>query len=806
MNKAKNGAVKMRKSNNRSRRSGPNGVRDSSAILLGVRAALAEHESAERALRESQGLLSAVTTQLPIGLGVMNKKGEWIVRNTLMERFAPNATPSVSAKQRSRWRILDKTGKPGPVRDWPSQRALRGQVVPGLEMLFTDDDGRQRWMRVSSAPLRNQSDTIIGATVIIQDVDSLRRAENIIRDKEQELEQIVTTTPFMLTRCTRDLRYRYASNAYAQMAGCTLDEIAGRRIVDILGKDGLKTIRPYVNRVLAGETVDYESIVPFRDGRSHFLHCVYVPDKDQSGRVIGWIASITDLTERKRVEGASLRLAAVVQSSNDAIVAKDLNGIVTDWNKSAQRIFGYTPKEIIGKSILTIIPKDRHDEETEILRKVRHGHSIDHFQTVRRRKDGTLVDVSLTISPVSGQKGNIIGVSKIARDITGQKQIERRLAEQARLLDLSNDAILVRDARDKIIFWNHGATDLYGYSAEEAVGKTSHTLLLTKHPEALKNIQRKLHADNRWTGELIHQRKDGTKVIVISRWSLDRDASGRPASILETNNDITQRNRAEAELQRSRELLEQLVDQRTKALRAANTELESEICRRRGLEGQILEISDREQERLGQELHDGVCQRLTAIAFMTRAIALRLKDHRVADPEEIENVAQLINSAVMDARNLARDLHKEEIDAAGFQETVRGLAERKIWKTPCRIHFDGDIDIEDDHTACELFRILREAVINANKHAGATEIVIEACRRKRELIFSVTDNGAGFNLRTKGRAIDGLGVHIMQYRAQSIGARLELESPRRGGTRVAVYLPLEEMKTKDSASAFPPAI
>jgi PAS domain S-box-containing protein len=503
----------------------------------------------------------------------------------------------------------------------------------------------------------------------------------------------------------------------------------------------------------------------------------------------GWLGE--DVLRRPdksdRILFDAVRLSAVVQSSHDAIVAKDLNGIITDWNLSAERIFGYKRKEIIGKSILTLIPPDRHQEETEILRKIRRGESIDHCETIRRRKDGRLIDVALTISPIKNPKGKIIGVSKIARDISRQKATERRLAEQARLLDLTNEAILVRDREDRITYWNHGAQEFYGYSAEEALGKLSHMLLRTEHPELLTEIYKKLERDGRWNGELVHKRKDRTKIFVMSHWALDRDEHGKRAFVLETNTDITARKKAELGLKRSKEMLEKVVHQRTRALRNANTELETEITRRKGLEGQILEISDREQERLGQELHDGLCQQLTAIAFMARASAMRLTDHRVADPSELEKIARLINNSVMDARGIAHDLHKEEIDAAEFKEALRDLTERKIWKTPCRFHCDAEFNIEDDKVASELFRILREGVINANKHAQASEIVLEVRRRKQELVFSVTDNGVGLNGRNKQ---SGLGFHIMHYRAQSIGARFELESPRRGGTRVAVYLPI----------------
>jgi signal transduction histidine kinase len=233
--------------------------------------------------------------------------------------------------------------------------------------------------------------------------------------------------------------------------------------------------------------------------------------------------------------------------------------------------------------------------------------------------------------------------------------------------------------------------------------------------------------------------------------------------------------------------LEELVQQRTNALHAANVELQNEINLRKGLEEQILEISDREQQRLARELHDGLCQQLTAIGFMARATALRLKNHRVVQVEDLEKIAQLITNSVMDARGIARDLHKEEVDAAGLAEVLRALSERKIWRIPCRFDLKTELNIEDDRVASQLYRILREALLNANKHAKATQLVLEVRRRKNDLIFAVTDNGVGFSAKTKTG--HGLGLHIMQYRAQSIGARLRLESPRNGGARVVCSLP-----------------
>jgi PAS domain S-box-containing protein len=153
--------------------------------------------------------------------------------------------------------------------------------------------------------------------------------------------------------------------------------------------------------------------------------------KDSDGNIVGAVNCFQDVTERKHAEDAARRIAAIVESSDDAIVGKDLDGIITSWNAAAERIFGYTAEEIIGKSIMTLIPANYQKEEEAIIERIRRGQRVEHFETVRQRKHGSLIAVSMTISPVKNSQGKIIGASKIARDITDHKRSEAQIVNLA---------------------------------------------------------------------------------------------------------------------------------------------------------------------------------------------------------------------------------------------------------------------------------------------------------------------------------------------------------------------------------------
>jgi len=187
---------------------------------------------------------------------------------------------------------------------------------------------------------------------------------------------------------------------------------------------------PMAVALKTGEPVrGVEAIAERPDGARAYFMPYPTPIKDDTGAVIGGINVLVDITHRKQGEEMRARLAAIVESSDDAIVSKNLDGIIQSWNAGAERIFGYTAEEAIGRPIVMLIPEGHDDEEPAILSRIRRGDRIDHYETIRRRKDGSLFDVSLTVSPVADERGRIIGASKIARDISDRKRAEAELRQ-----------------------------------------------------------------------------------------------------------------------------------------------------------------------------------------------------------------------------------------------------------------------------------------------------------------------------------------------------------------------------------------
>ena len=306
---------------------------------------------------------------------------------------------------------------------------------------------------------------------------------------------------------------------------------------------------------------DQEIIIETPAGVRKNIQPFAQPIFDSKGRIIGGANMLIDITERKTAEEESAKLAAIIESSNDAIISKRLDGIVTSWNKAAERIFGFSAAEMIGTSITKIIPPDRLTEEAEIIHGILKGQRIDNFETERMRKDGHRITVALTISPVKDRKGKVIAVSKIARDITKQKKADEATARLAAIVQSSDDAIVSKTLNGIVTSWNESAEKLFGYSKEEMVGQQITKIIpedrLDEEPEILYKLKNGERVDH---FETKRRTKDGKLLDISLTVSPVKNADGKIIGASKIARNITDQRQAERLMRENEERFRMAVE------------------------------------------------------------------------------------------------------------------------------------------------------------------------------------------------------------------------------------------------------
>ncbi|MFZ0064116.1 MAG: PAS domain S-box protein [Pyrinomonadaceae bacterium] len=240
-------------------------------------------------------------------------------------------------------------------------------------------------------------------------------------------------------------------------------------------------------------------------------------------------------------------LAAIVESSDDAIISTDLTGTIVTWNKGAERTFGYSTAEAVGKSFTILIPADRFEQESEILKEVLKGKRVEHYETVRQRKDRSLIDISLTISPLKDESGKIVGAAKIARNISERAKREKQIRYQARLLDAVEQAVIATDFDGRIEYLNSYAEWLYGWLETDLIGKSLMELIAASDLQQTGEIFARIRRGDSWSGELGVQRKDQSEFAAMVTHSPIHNEHGEVVGLVQVSRDITAQKQADEE-------------------------------------------------------------------------------------------------------------------------------------------------------------------------------------------------------------------------------------------------------------------
>jgi PAS domain S-box-containing protein len=349
-----------------------------------------------------------------------------------------------------------------------------------------------------------------------------------------------------------------------QSCNAAAERIFGYPGAELVGKPVRMLIPPerqgeeddILARIRRGERVThFETVRLTKDQRRIDISLTISPVRDADGRIIGASKIARDITEEKRSRAARGYLAAIVESSEDAILAKDLNGIIQSCNARAEQVFGYKAEELVGRSIRMIIPPERQAEEDDILARIRRGEHIDHFETVRLTKTGHPLDISLSVSPIRDRDGHIIGIAKIARDISEQKRLERELAAQREwfrvTLDSIGDAVIATDIQSRVVFMNPIAELLTGWNLADARGKPCtgiFNIINENSRQVAANPVTRVLAEGTVVGLANHTvliAADGTERPIDDSGAPIRSRDGRVVGVVLVFRDVTERRRGE---------------------------------------------------------------------------------------------------------------------------------------------------------------------------------------------------------------------------------------------------------------------
>jgi PAS domain S-box-containing protein len=466
--------------------------------------------------------------------------------------------------------------------------------------------------------------------------------------------------------------------------------------------------------------LNYEENVPGQNGEIRWVRTSKIPMLGPDGKINGLIGIYEDITEYRTLFEGMEKLAAIVESSEDAILSIDLKGNVISWNAGAEKIYGYSAEEMKGRSVKSLLPPDRPDEFSVFIKKIKQGLAVDHFETSRVRKNGRIINVSVSISPVRNASGEIVGASSIARDITESKRVEKTLRENAQTMaavtSSAQDAILMMDPAGNICFWNQAATRIFGYQAGEALGKNLHRFLapqryLGAHLQALPHFQ--ISGEGPVIGktlELRALRKDRQEIdIELSISSVELDGQWHAVGILR---DITQRKNMEAELSRSNAELEQFAY-------VASHDLQEPL---RMVTSYVQLLARRYQNKLDKDADD----------FIRFAV------------DGTERMRGMINDLLDYSRAIRHPLRPLEVPCGAILEKTLANLTVAIEESRASVTCGPLPVITADEP--QMIRLFQNLISNAIKFRSSKppEVRVTAEETDREWIFAVADNGIGF--------------------------------------------------------------
>lgn len=452
-----------------------------------------------------------------------------------------------------------------------------------------------------------------------------------------------------------------------------------------------------------------------------------------------------------------------------AIVVTDLEGTILYWNEGGERLFGYRSDEIIGEKASVLYPKRRRNSFVGDIENLNEGGTMT-GQWLGRHKNGSWVWLDIKTRLLKNEQEESIGIVGSACNIAQQKKAESRLQESKALanaiLETTVEGVITINARGLVLSFNEAAEEMFGYKEEELLGRNIKVLMPEPHKENhdnyinnyLRTGEKKIIGTGR---EVRGKRKDGT--------TFPMDLS------------VSEVNRGDQKIFAG---------------------LIKDLTEKRGLEREIIQISEEEKRRIGQDLHDGLGQMLTGIGLMSQNLAQKMEANGIPGSSELKEITEMIREADNYARTLSHSLTPVEVESGSLTVSLDQLCRRaqKLFDIECKFECKGDTNLDNQTAAIHLYRIVQEAISNAVKHGKANTIRVSLENRDDKIRLIVEDNGIGFANTAEKGSNDGLGVHTMRYRAHMSGGDLQIGESSEGNTQIECLIPESDKLKKTNKS------
>jgi PAS domain S-box-containing protein len=472
------------------------------------------------------------------------------------------------------------------------------------------------------------------------------------------------------------------------------------------------------------------------------------------------------------------RWTATLGSIGEAVIATDSKARVTFLNPVAAALTGWQADEAqnkpVGDVFKIINEKSGMSADDEVLQVLEERRILTVANNVALiTRDGREISVEHSAAPILAGKEKVIGVVLVFRDVSERRQEQIETAEQAALLELTQDSVFVMDMEGTVLFWSRGAEAMLGYSKSEAAGTISHDLLRTDFPQSLAEIKEELLRAGHWEGDLMMTAQDGRRIVVSSRWALQWGKRDQAPRVLVINSDITERKLGEESLVLQREQL-------------------------RALAERLQWVREDDRKRVARDLHDQIGQILTAIKMDMTWMTRHLPESEDAVLARLKESIQLINDGVKAVRTICSGLRPGVLDDLGLAAAIEWQASEfasrngilcQVSVPPVDLHLDGD-------RATATFRIFQECMTNVIRHAQAKSVRVALVQEEENILLVVEDDGIGFSESDLSNTLGSLGLLGMKERAQFCGGDVQISSSPGKGTTVTVRVPVDTPRDK----------